>query len=78
MLVVGKDDIISFKNNNQWLSVHPSEAIIFNNPEETWDKIKAPYRTSFKDLVIGELPDENNLVETMKIIAERIKIIQWM
>jgi hypothetical protein len=78
MLVVGKDDIISFKNNNQWLSAHPSEAIIFNKPEETWDKIKTPYRTSFKDLVIGELPNEGNLVETLKIIAERLKIIQWM
>ena len=78
MIVVGKDDVVSYKNNNKWLSEHPSQAIIFSNPEQTWDKIKAPYRTTFKDLVMGELPEEKDLVGTLKNISTRLKAITWI
>jgi hypothetical protein len=74
---VGKDDIKSFKNNNAWLVGHPGEALIFSNFTETWERIKTPYRTTFRDLVIGPLPDESNLIEIMKIVANRIKAIKW-
>jgi hypothetical protein len=33
--------------------------------------------TIFKDLVIGELPEEKNLVETLRKIEKRIKYIDW-
>jgi len=78
MLVkVGKDDIISYKNNNKWLAKHPSKALIFYNPKETWDKIKTTYSTTFKDLLTGELPAEHNLIDTLKQVVERIKPIDW-
>lgn len=78
MIVVGRDDMVSYKNNNKWLAGHPSQAVIFKEPEQTWDKIKAPYRTTFKDLVMGELPAEKELVDTLKNISTRLKAITWV
>jgi hypothetical protein len=75
---VGKDDIKSFKNNNAWLVGHPGEALIFSNFPETWERIKTPYRTTFRDLVTGTLPDESDLTEIMEIVANRIKAIKWL
>ena len=77
LIIVGKDDVSSYKNNNAWLSIHPAQALIFANAEGTWDKIKTAYRTTFKDLVTGKLPEENSLVATLKIVSERLKVIDW-
>ncbi len=77
LTTVGKDDVISYKNNNKWLASPPADAIIFSKPEDTWNKIKTPYRTEFKDLVMGELPVEEDLVDTLKIIAKRLTKIKW-
>lgn len=77
LITVGKDDVISYKNNNDWLSKHPSEALIFSNPEETWDKIKNTYRTTFKDLVTGAMPEESDIVNTLKAVVGRLKKIEW-
>ncbi len=74
---VGKDDFISYKNNNAWLKDHPCSAIIFKNPEMVWSHIKNTYKTIFKDLVIGDLPDENDLIVTLQNIENRIKTIDW-
>jgi hypothetical protein len=74
---VGADDVLSFKNNKDWLPTHPAEALIFKVPEETWEKIRQPYRTTFKDLVIGPLPTEADLLTTLKVIAERLNKTKW-
>ena len=75
--IVGSDDVISFKNNNEWLKIHPAKALIFNNPEETWNRIKTTYRTTFKDLVIGELPSEDDLINTLKKVHKRLLKLVW-
>ena len=77
LIKVGNDDVVSFKNNNKWLANHPADAIIFKHPEETWDKIKATYRTTFKDLVMGVLPGEEDLVASLKIIYARLVAVKW-
>ncbi len=74
---VGKDDFISYKNNNAWLKEHPCSAIIFETPEMVWNNIRNIYRTIFKDLVIGELPDESHLIETLQRIQNRMQTIDW-
>ena len=43
----------------------------------TRERIQNTYRTIFKALVIGELPEEKNLVETLRKIEKRIKYIDW-
>ncbi len=59
------------------LASPPADAIILSKPEDTWNKITTPYRTEFKDLVMGELPVEEDLVDTLKIIAKRLTKIKW-
>ncbi len=77
LLTVGNDDVQGYKNNNKWLQYPPSDAIIFANPEGTWDKIKNAYRTTFKELVTGELPAENDLINTLKKIYQRLYDVDW-
>ncbi|MES1181659.1 MAG: nucleotidyl transferase AbiEii/AbiGii toxin family protein [Flavobacterium sp.] len=77
LIRVGKDDKVSFKNNNAWLKNHPATAIIFSAPDDTWDKIKVTYRTTFKELVLGELPKEENLIKALKRIETRLRQVNW-
>ncbi len=77
LVQVGKDDVVSFKNNNEWLQNHPASAIVFSKPDDTWDKIKTTYRTTFKELVLGELPAEADLVNTLKQIHSRLEKVKW-
>ena len=74
---VGMDDIKSFKNSNAWLVGHPADAIIYATAKDTWEKINGPYNTSFKDLVTGRLPDEQELVVTLNSVAKRLKQVKW-
>jgi len=78
MLVqIGRDDTVSYKNNNAWLHHHPSEALIFKNYKTAWDEIKSTYTTTFKDLVTGQLPDESEILKTLKLVGENLKKIEW-
>ena len=65
------------KINNEWLKDHPCSAIIFKNPGMNWKRIQNTYRTIFKDLVIGDLPNENDLIATLQKIENRIKVFDW-
>lgn len=74
---VGNDDIFSFKNDNEWLKEHPVSAIIFNQPKNTWEQLKNTYNSSFKEIVYGEFPTENEILTSLKIISKRLKIVEW-
>ena len=77
MITVGNDDVISYKNNNEWLKTHPAKAAIFSQPELTWENIKSPYKTTFSELVIGDLPKEKELIETLKLVYNRLRKVTW-
>ena len=77
LLKVANDDIISFKNNNSWLSNHPVKAIIFSDITNTWHLIRETYNTTFKDLVFGKLPSENEILGTLQRVANRLRDITW-
>ena len=77
LLKVANDDVASFKNNNQWLAYHPNEALIFKDLKNVWSELKVIYNGDFKNLVYGELPKEEAILETLKMIQERLKIISW-
>jgi hypothetical protein len=68
LLKVANDDVTSFRNNNKWLNYHPSEALIFKNLEKVWNELKTIYNGDFKNLVYGELPKEEAILETLKMI----------
>jgi predicted nucleotidyltransferase component of viral defense system len=77
LLKVGTDDLIGYKNNNSWIPEHPSTALIFDKPKETWAQLSSEYNGNFKDLVTGVLPPEDALVETLNQVAHRLKRINW-
>jgi hypothetical protein len=77
LLKVANDDVASFRNNNQWLNYHPNEALIFRDLENVWNELKTIYNGDFKNLVYGELPKEEAILETLKMIQERLKAISW-
>ena len=77
LLKVANDDVKSFRNNNRWLIHHPNEALIFKHLENVWNELKSIYTGTFKNLVYGELPKEEAILETLKMINERLKTIIW-
>ncbi|MCQ9329259.1 nucleotidyl transferase AbiEii/AbiGii toxin family protein [Pelistega suis] len=78
LLKVAQDDFISFKNNNQWLHHHPNEALVFKDLEYIWNELKNTYTNDFKSLVYGELPNEKDVLNTLKMIKDRITHIKWV
>ncbi len=77
LLKVANDDVTSFRNNNKWLNYHPIEALFFKDLENVWNELKTIYNGEFKNLVYGELPKEEAILETLKMIQERLKAISW-
>jgi hypothetical protein len=52
-------------------------SIIFSQPEDTWNKIRSTYNTTFKDIVLGEQPSEIELIATLKKIGKKLENIIW-
>ncbi len=77
LLRVASDDVISFKNNNQYLQNHPKEALLFSQPEKTWKQLKTTYQGSFKTLVFGTYPNESEILKTILLITSRLEKINW-
>lgn len=74
---VAKDDIEGFRNNNKWLVFHPSEAYFFRDLDTIWVELKDTYSSEFKNMVYGELPIEDDVFGTLKMIQERLRTISW-
>ena len=77
LIKVGNDDMIGYKNNNDWIPEHPSTALIFDKPQETWGQLRTEYNGNFKDLVTGELPLENEVIKTLSTVHDRLREINW-
>lgn len=74
---VAKDDIASYRNGNEWLSYHPADAMIFKDIDNVWEALKKIYEGDFKNLVYGELPDEQKIHDTLSKIKTRLEEIEW-
>jgi len=79
LIQVGQDDFKGFRNNNEWLNVHPSQALIFKDTEQVWGQLKGVYRQDFKKYLYGtdSLPDEDAILETLVKIRKRLETISW-
>lgn len=78
LLKVGKDDLVSFKNNNEWLKHHPKEALIFSKLDDVWKEIESVYNDEFRSLVFGKsFPHEDAVWASLKKIRERLSSIKW-
>lgn len=78
MRKVANDDAVSFRNNNQWLVQHPSEALIFKDLESVWGELKPVYNSDFARLVYGVLPREVEILQSLDLIRGRLKPITWI
>jgi len=77
LVIVANDDLLSFKSGNEWLQNHPTQAMIFKESADVWDKLKTTYFSTFSKLVYGDLPTENEILETLNKLSERMKNIDW-
>ena len=74
---VAQDDVDSYKNDNLWLQHHPNDSWLFNDIEQSWNALKNFYTNDFRTLVIGELPPEAIIFETLTKIKKRMEPISW-
>lgn len=77
LLKVANDDITSYKSNNAWIQHHPKEAKIFAEVESVWTDLKTTYIGDFKNLVFGEFPDDEKVLESLLAIKKRLGIVEW-
>ena len=77
LLKVANDDMLSFKSGNEWLQNHPIEAMIFKERKNVWGKLKTTYFSTFNKLVYGELPSDFEILETLRVLTERMRNIKW-
>ncbi len=77
LIQVGKDDDKAIPNDKEWLSKHPSESLIFSETEKVWATLSKTYSTSFKELLIGDLPDEKDVLQSLMKIGSRLKEVKW-
>ncbi|MFO8163781.1 MAG: nucleotidyl transferase AbiEii/AbiGii toxin family protein [Desulfatiglandales bacterium] len=77
ILKVARDDVESFRSNNAWLAHHPADSLLFRDVESCWSGLKSAYTGEFRGLVYGKLPEEEQVVETLTRIQERLRKIEW-
>jgi len=77
LLSVANADVLSYRNNNAWLTRHPQDALIFGELEKTWIELAPVYRGEFSNLVFGRLPPEQDILTTLSKIKRRLARIDW-
>ena len=74
---VAQNDVDSYKNDNLWLEHHPNDSWLFNDLEQSWKALKNSYMNDFGALVIGQLPLETDIFETLTKIKKRMERTSW-
>lgn len=77
LIRVANDDVISYKNKNEWLTHHPVKAKIFAELETVWKELKDSYNGAFRDLVFGTFPQDEKILNNLLTIKNRLKSIEW-
>lgn len=77
LIKVANDDVISFKNNNEWLRYHPNNSKMFLELESVWGQLVSTYNDEFKNLVFGTLPEEQSVYKTLQKIKKRLNNVEW-
>lgn len=50
---------------------------MFSDIEATWGNIKGAYHTTFKGMVLGDLPEEKELITTLKLVSNALNKMDW-
>jgi hypothetical protein len=76
-LKVGNDDIKSFKHGNEWLNIHPKEALVFSDLENVWKELEPIYNGVFRGLTYGAFPSSEQVLKTLHRIKTRLGSVDW-
>ena len=74
---VWQDDVVSYKNDNEWLKFHPKDSRFFQNLDEIWLQLEPTYKTDFRNLVYGTFPDAEFVKTTLNLVKKRIEGLLW-
>ncbi len=74
---VAQDDVVSFRNNNEWLRYHPNECFLFSDITDVWERLKTTYIRDFQGLVYRDFPDESLVHASLIAIQERMATVDW-
>jgi len=53
-----------------------NQLICLSNLENVWNELKTIYNGDFKNLVYGKLPNEEDILATLKMILESILLLE--
>ncbi len=65
-------------NHSDWIYSHPADAWVFKNAESVWKELEPVYSGSFRDLVYGVLPPQEQLMKVMCRIRDRMRSFDWI
>lgn len=74
---VGQDDLVSFKNNNEWLRFHPKDSRFFKDLDQIWSEVRLTYSRDFRNLVYGDFPDPDEVEISLDKIRRKISSTNW-
>lgn len=67
-----QDDSSSPTGNKDWLQQDFTECLFFHAPEKIWPQLSSVYNTDFKEMMFGQLPPEDSVVETLAFVGSRL------
>ncbi len=72
--IVIEADRIQFEKAGNWLDQPLHESLLFNQPDETWGKIRNVFHESFAELVYDkDLPSDIEVIELLSSIADLLR-----
>ncbi|WP_264529228.1 hypothetical protein [Flavobacterium sp. N502540] len=74
---VALDDDKAIPNDKDWIYEHPRNALIFSKTSLVWNQLKKVYSSSFREMVTGHFPEENDILESLLFLSERIQRMEW-
>lgn len=77
LLKVANDDVVSFRNNNEWLQYHPKESLFFRDLDDIWSNLDAVLNREFSAMVYGSMPESNDILSTLMKIRVRLDSVGW-
>jgi len=77
LIQVAEEDMLSFKNNKEWIRNHPNESLIFREPTSTWSLVKEAYLGKFKGQIFGDYPKPDEILATLRMIKNRMDQVSW-
>ncbi len=74
---ISAEDRISYGETARFLSIHPSQALLFADTQNTWNELEKTYLSDFRKLTFGDFAGSKEIIETLIRIGDRLKKVKW-